>query len=72
MLCNLNLQDFDAIGRGQQREKFGKQIEDGQIIPVPVTNSFLLQHAFAMLFTSLFHLRTTCTFLKADMPLYMY
>ena len=37
-----------------------------------VMNSFFLQHAFAMLFTSLFHLRTICTFLKADMPLYMY
>ena len=37
-----------------------------------VTNSSFLQHVFAMPFTSLFHLLTTCIFLKADMPLYMY
>ena len=37
-----------------------------------VTNSSFLQHVFTMPFTSLFHLRTTCIFLKADMPLYTY
>ena len=37
-----------------------------------VTNSPFLQHVFAMPFTSLFHLLTTCIFLKADMPLYTY
>ena len=37
-----------------------------------VTNSSFLQHVFTMPFTSLFHLRTTCIFLEADMPLYTY
>ena len=36
-MFNLDLQDFDAIGRGRQREKFDKQTEDGQIIPVPMS-----------------------------------
>ena len=37
-----------------------------------VTNSFLLLHVLTMLFTSLFHLWSTCIVLKADMPLYTY
>ena len=35
-----------------------------------VTNSFLLWHVLTMLFTLPFHLWSTCTILKADMPLY--
>ena len=37
-----------------------------------VTNPFLLWHALTMLFTSLFHLWSTCIVLKADMPSYTY